>query len=210
MKKLLPVVICLTLVLAFFAVIDPSGGTVNLSDKDNITAINEMEPEPVKDADLQANGKDSKDKPSLPPSRGTSKKGSKANNNQPTTKGYFIDVNIGEQKVRIYNNGTVIKEWIVSTGKNDSTPLGNFTIQNRGEWFFSEKYQQGAKWWVSFKDWGVYLFHSVPMDRDKNVLEEEADKLGNPASHGCIRLEIDHSKWIYDNIPAGTPVSIHK
>lgn len=65
-------------------------------------------------------------------------------------------------------------------------------------------------WWVSFKDWGVYLFHSVPMDRDKNVLAEEAAKLGIPASHGCIRLETDNARWIYDNIPAGTPVFIHE
>ncbi len=202
MKKLLPVVILLSLVLVFFAVIDPSIGTANLSDKDNTNAVSRMEPQPDKTR---------KDRPAPPPpSRGGSKKDPTVNNNRPTTQGYLIDVSIGEQKVRIYNNGTVIKEWIVSTGKNGSTPLGSFTIQNRGEWFFSEKYQQGAKWWVSFKDWGVYLFHSIPMDRDRNVIAEEADKLGNPSSHGCIRLEIDHAKWIYDHIPTGTPVSIHE
>lgn len=65
---------------------------------------------------------------------------------------YLIDVNISEQKVRIYENGQVVQEWIASTGEHDSTPLGEFVIQNRGEWFFSEKYQQGGKWWVSFKD----------------------------------------------------------
>lgn len=121
---------------------------------------------------------------------------------------YRIDVSISEQKVRIYDNDTLIKEWTVSTGKNNSTPVGDFTIQNRGEWFFSEKYQEGAMWWVSFKDWGIYLFHSVPMDRNKNIIQEEADKLGSPASHGCIRLRVEHAKWIYDNIPEGTPVHI--
>jgi len=120
-----------------------------------------------------------------------------------------MDVSIGEQKLRVYNNDTLIKEWIVSTGKDNSTPLGRFTIQNRGEWFFSEKYQEGAKWWVSFKDWGVYLFHGLPMDRGENIIAEEADKLGKPASHGCVRLEVDNAKWIYDNIPQGTPVYIH-
>lgn len=124
--------------------------------------------------------------------------------------GYFIDVSVGEQKVRIYENQQLIKEWITSTGANQSTPLGRFSIQNRGTWFFSEKYQQGAKWWVSFKDWGVYLFHSVPMDRGQNILTEEADKLGQPASHGCVRLTVENAKWIYDHIPQGTEVYIHQ
>jgi lipoprotein-anchoring transpeptidase ErfK/SrfK len=48
------------------------------------------------------------------------------------------------------------------------------------------------------------------MDRDKNVIINEANKLGVPASHGCIRLEIENAKWIYYNIPIGTPVNIHK
>jgi lipoprotein-anchoring transpeptidase ErfK/SrfK len=121
---------------------------------------------------------------------------------------YRIEVSTDEQKVRIYDNDNLLKEWTVSTGENNSTPLGDFVIQNRGEWFYSEKYQEGARWWVSFKDWGVYLFHSVPMDRRGNIREEEADKLGEPASHGCVRLKVEQAKWIYDNIPEGTPVHI--
>ena len=129
---------------------------------------------------------------------------------QPSQSKWLIDVNVSDQKVRVYENDKMIKEWVVSTGSNDSTPLGRYEIQNRGEWFFSEKYQQGAMWWVSFKDWGIYLFHSVPMDRERNILTDEANKLGSPASHGCVRLEIDHAKWIYDHIPQGTEVYIHK
>lgn len=129
---------------------------------------------------------------------------------QPAAAGYYIDVSIGEQKVRIYENQQLIKEMVASTGTNQSTPLGRFTIQNRGTWFFSEKYQQGAKWWVSFKDWGIYLFHSVPMDREQNIISEEAAKLGQPASHGCVRLAVEDAKWIYDHIPQGTEVNIHQ
>jgi len=133
-----------------------------------------------------------------------------AGSSQPAAGGYFIDVSVREQKVCIYEDQQLIKEMLASTGANQSTPLGRFTIQNRGDWFFSEKYQQGAKWWVSFKDWGIYLFHSVPMDREQNTLPEEADKLGQPASHGCIRLTVENAKWIYDHIPQGTEVYIHQ
>lgn len=120
---------------------------------------------------------------------------------------YKIDVSISEQKVRVYYGESLVKEWIVSTGVNNCTPLGNFTTKDKGVWFFSDKYQQGGKWWISFL--GDYLFHSVPMDRNQNIIPEEAEKLGMPSSHGCIRLEVEHAKWLYDNIPRGTPVFIH-
>lgn len=139
-------------------------------------------------------------KPDLPPASRESTSG----------QDLWIDVSIGEQKVRVYDREEVIREWTVSTGKNNSTPLGKFKIQNRGKWFFSEKYQQGGKWWVSFKDWGTYLFHSVPMDRNQNLIAEEAEKLGTPASHGCIRLEVEAARWIFENIPQGTQVYIHQ
>lgn len=122
---------------------------------------------------------------------------------------YRIDVDVSDQIVKIYYQDAEIKQFTASTGTNDSTPLGDFEIQNRGEWFFSDKYQQGAKYWVSFKDWGVYLFHSVPMDEQKNIIAEEAAKLGTQASHGCVRLEVENAKWLYDTIPQGTKVHIH-
>ena len=37
---------------------------------------------------------------------------------------------------------------------------------------------------------------------------QEVDKLGQKASHGCIRLSMDDSLWFYENIPQGTPVII--
>ncbi|MGI6661046.1 MAG: L,D-transpeptidase [Bacillota bacterium] len=123
----------------------------------------------------------------------------------------WIEVSVTEQLVRIMDGDKVIKEMIASTGKEGhETPLGTFEIQNRGTWFFNEKYQQGAKYWVSFRDWGLYLFHSVAMDKDGNVIQEEAEKLGQPASHGCVRLAIEDAKWIYDNIPEKTKVVIRK
>ncbi len=34
-------------------------------------------------------------------------------------------------------------------------------------------------------------------------------KLGKPASHGCVRVEISNAKYIYDYIPSGTKVVIY-
>lgn len=124
---------------------------------------------------------------------------------------YWIDVDVSDQTVRVMKGNEVFKEMSASTGvKGHETPLGTFEIQNRGAWFFSEKYKQGAKYWVSFKDWGVYLFHSLAMDKDQKVIEEEAAKLGQPASHGCVRLKVEDAKWIYDNVAQRSKVVIHE
>lgn len=56
---------------------------------------------------------------------------------------------------------------------------------------------------------GEFLFRSVPMRKDKKVIEKEAKKLGTKASHGCIRLAIPDAKWIYKNIPEYTKVVIN-
>ena len=36
------------------------------------------------------------------------------------------------------------------------------------------------------------------------------NKLGRPASHGCIRMTLQDAKWIYDNLGAGVEVWIHE
>ena len=122
---------------------------------------------------------------------------------------YLLNVNINEQKLYVYkktlNSWLLYKTIICSTGiVGEETPLGVYSIQNKGEWFFSEKYQQGGKYWIQF--WNNYLFHSVPFDEtQKNILDYT---LGKPSSHGCIRLSVEDSKWLYDNIPINSKVII--
>lgn len=38
---------------------------------------------------------------------------------------------------------------------------------------------------------------------------EEFNKLGEQASQGCVRLAVSDAKWVYDNCPTGTNVSIY-
>lgn len=35
------------------------------------------------------------------------------------------------------------------------------------------------------------------------------NRLGQTASHGCVRLNVEDAKWIYDNCPVGTKVTIY-
>lgn len=123
-----------------------------------------------------------------------------------------ILVDTKNQRVCLLDGDKKITSFIVSTGILDgdsNTPLGDYVIENeRGDNFYTPRFGEGANYWVSFKDHGVYLFHSVPTDKDGNYIESEAQKLGKPASHGCIRMSVPDSKWFYENIPTGTPVKV--
>lgn len=121
----------------------------------------------------------------------------------------WIDVTLDKQVATAYYKGIAVKRMQVSSGAPGyDTPTGTFEIQNRGEWFYSWKYEEGAKYWVSFLYWGKYLFHTVPMDINRNIIEEEAAKIGQKASHGCLRLSVEDAKWIYENIPTRAKVVI--
>lgn len=122
---------------------------------------------------------------------------------------YLIHVDITNQKTYIYegskNKWNLIKSFICSTGiKGEDTPSGIYTIKERGKWFFSEKYNQGGRYWVQFFD--DYLFHSIPYNKEQTQIVDNT--LGIPSSHGCIRLSEEDSKWIYYNIPSGSKVII--
>lgn len=123
----------------------------------------------------------------------------------------WVEVNLRPvQKVVVYRGKKIIKTMLASGGRpgpDTETPRGYFTVKDRGVWFFSERFGQGAFYWVRIKD--NYLFHSMPRDRDRNLIREEYEKLGIPASHGCVRLKDEDAKWFYENIPEGTLVVIH-
>ncbi len=122
----------------------------------------------------------------------------------------WVEVSLKEDdhKVFIREGPTIIREMPCSGGTEDEpTITGQYTLKNRGPWFYSERFKEGGLYWVRIKD--QYLFHSVPIDKEWNFIKEEAQKLGKAASHGCIRLSEDNAKWFYDNVPDGTMVYIY-
>lgn len=124
-----------------------------------------------------------------------------------------VEVSIDKQRVFIKEEGKIIYTMVCSTGdssQGNDTPKGQFVIEAER---FKENYWPEYNDWafnlVSFSGHGIYLFHSVLM-LDKDTVEmDEAVKLGHEASHGCVRLPLPDSKWFYDNIPVGTPVTIY-
>ncbi|WP_125547665.1 L,D-transpeptidase [Levilactobacillus lindianensis] len=134
----------------------------------------------------------------------------------PNLKSYphaWLDVNTSKQRVYVRSGNKVLYTMYCSTGtgKENATPHGTYYIQaERGKFFYNQNSGEGAKYWVSWKDHGIYLFHSVPTDKNGNYIESEAKQLGKTAaSHGCVRLSVADAKWVYTNVPYGMKVVIH-
>lgn len=124
---------------------------------------------------------------------------------------WWVEINLRPiQKVTVYRGNKVIKSMVASAGLPDdenSTPQGFFTLKDRGEYFWTERIQEGGLYWVRIT--GNYLIHSVPRNKDNEIIEEELKKLGIPASHGCVRLKDEYAKWFYETVPTGALVIIH-
>ncbi|WP_027106430.1 L,D-transpeptidase [Ligilactobacillus ceti] len=132
----------------------------------------------------------------------------------------WVKVRIKKNRVYIMSGQKVIYTMYTSAGrlqKNQKTgkvtsltPTGTFYLEpEKGLHFYNPRFKDGAKFYSSFKDHGVYLFHTVPTDINGDYIIKEAQKLGKePASAGCVRLSIPDAKWFYHNMPVGTKVVI--
>ena len=130
---------------------------------------------------------------------------------------YRLEVNCEQNVVNVYErdeNGeykNCVKVMLCSVGS--ATPMsGTYSLKKYGGWEWKglqgDVYGQYAT-----QITGNILFHSVPYTKrgDNSSLEYwEYDKLGTPASLGCIRLTVKNAKWIYDNCAAGTKVYFYK
>ena len=101
------------------------------------------------------------------------------------------------------------KAMVCSVGMDGKTPTGTFvTPGTKYEWRLLSGNVYGQ---YATRINGPYLFHSGPyFTKDKGDLEyAEYNKLGSPASLGCIRLSVEDAKWVYENCPEGTTVVIY-
>ena len=65
--------------------------------------------------------------------------------------------------------------------------------------------------WASHIVGNVY-FHSIAVSAQSHyaLSPYSFNRLGTPASAGCIRMAVADAKWLYDYIPTGTSVKIVK
>ncbi len=139
----------------------------------------------------------------------------KANKKNKSSKNlYFIKVNRQMNCVTVYTydkNGkyTVpIRAMLCSCGLNNGTIIGDYSLYFKNIW--NPLYQNVYGYYTS-GIWGDFLFHSVPYYNTypDELKTKEFNKLGKDASMGCVRMAVADVKWIYDNCPVGTPITIY-
>lgn len=118
-----------------------------------------------------------------------------------------IEVDLSQQKVKIFEGEKVVDEFLVSTGREDTpTPTGRFRVYNKSLMVHSKIANCWLPFWVGFTPDGLCGFHEIPIcEEGRKGLKE----LGEPASIGCVRLGLEDSEVFYKRIRIGTPVVIY-
>jgi len=111
-------------------------------------------------------------------------------------------VDISEQRMEVLVDGQPTFEWKVSTaGKGYVTPTGAFKPTRMHEMWYSKKYDNAPMPHSVFFH-GGYAVHAT------NAVK----RLGQPASHGCIRLHPDNAADFYTLVqtfgPSNTSIVI--
>lgn len=125
---------------------------------------------------------------------------------------YQIKINKQQNCVTIYKLSEggkykPVKAMVCSTGY--ATKTGSYSLGSKMRWHTLDGPCYGQ---YCTRIYGGVLFHSVWYSGYNNpatLSVSSYNKLGTTASHGCVRLTVADAKWIYDNVPSGTPVTIY-
>src|SRR4029077_4391660 len=107
-----------------------------------------------------------------------------------------IIVSIADQRISVYDDGTLIARSSVSTGvQGHPTPVGLFSVIGKELWHRSNIYSAAPMPYMQRITWSGIALHA-------GVLP------GHPASHGCIRLAKDFAIRLWHLTKRGTRVII--
>lgn len=143
---------------------------------------------------------------------------------KPTLKSRRIEIDLTNQigtVYGVYSDGTskpLISEFVSTARKGKTTPTGSFKIQGasggRKAKLRTAK-MSGGKSYAEFlcRFHGAKCMHTVPYKKRQktgHVNKTEFNKLGKPASAGCVRMPWVLAHYIYVHCPVGTPVKVFK
>jgi len=111
-------------------------------------------------------------------------------------------VDLSEQTMRVYVDDRLADTFPVSTGRGRyHTPTGNW----RAQWL--SPHHRSAKYHNAPMPWSVFFYKGYAIHGTTEI-----SRLGQPASHGCVRLHPDNAKIFYDLVQeygkANTRISV--
>ena len=130
---------------------------------------------------------------------------------------YEVRINAGTNVVTVYNNGKPYRAFrcSVNDGKGNNfipTPAGSGILThnrvNNGDWYKLMSNEDGTEnysRWCSRMEgdypYSGYLIHCVTNTTPStgSLRVNEYNKLGTYASHGCVRLQADYARWIFEH-----------
>lgn len=127
-----------------------------------------------------------------------------------TVEGKEIVISIREQRLRAYEDGQLLYDWLCSTGKDDSpTYRGHFQILSKEEMAYASQWDLQMPHFLGIYRAGgdaVNGIHALPILSSGQRLW--AGNLGSRASFGCIILGIEEGEILFDWAELGVPVTI--
>lgn len=107
---------------------------------------------------------------------------------------YRIEVSVNKRWLRLYKNGTLVKQYPIAVGRMlHETPIGEFIVINKSP-------NPGGPYgtmWMSLSKQG-YGIHGT----------NDPSSIGKAVSAGCIRMQNKDVEELAGIIPVGTPVMI--
>jgi lipoprotein-anchoring transpeptidase ErfK/SrfK len=121
-----------------------------------------------------------------------------------------IIISISKQRLWAYENGELLGKHLISTGIDKSpTQPGIFQVQSHSRNAYASVWDLHMPNFIGiYEAWPGFMngIHGLPTLSSGTRLWENV--LGEPASFGCIILDLDTSEWLYDWADEGVIVEI--
>jgi lipoprotein-anchoring transpeptidase ErfK/SrfK len=121
-----------------------------------------------------------------------------------------ILISIKKQRLWAYQDGNLLSEHIISTGIDRSpTQPGIFQVQTHEKNAYASVWDLHMPHFLGiYEAWPGFMngIHGLPTLSNGQRLW--ANILGRPASYGCIILNLDDAKWLYEWAETGVVVEI--
>lgn len=125
--------------------------------------------------------------------------------------GVLVEVDRRAFRMRVYVDGRLAAEFPVGVGRDDSTPLGEFTIANkiakpawyhRGETVpYGDPRNPLGESWMGFACDGVPMSYGIHPTQDR-------DSIGAATGAGCVRMRPEDAARLFRLCPRGATVRI--
>ncbi len=128
----------------------------------------------------------------------------------------YLEVDLSQQKMYFFIKGQLFKEYLVSTGAEYPTPVGEFHILNKAPNAFSTIYNVWMPYWMGFKyagDVKAYLgLHEIAyaVNEKGKPVYNYGYYIGDMMTGGCVAMEPKDSREIYNLSDVGMLVRVVK